>query len=55
MPEPTASQEAVCWINTDKGIISFHFIEGFAEKQFPSRKEMISFCYHAVNSGYRIQ
>ena len=43
MPELTASQSAVCWINTDKGIISFHFIEDFEEKVFLSREEMMSF------------
>ena len=55
MPEQTVSQEAVCWINTDKGIISFHFIEEFTEKQFSSRQEMIFFCYHAINSEYKVQ
>ncbi len=55
MPEESTSQDAVCWINTDKGVISFHFIKGFTEKQFPSRQEMISFCYHAINGGYKIQ
>ena len=55
MPEQTVSQDTVCWINTDKGVISFHFIEGFEQKEFTSRQEMISFCYYAINGGYKIQ
>ena len=55
MPEQTALKDAVCWINTDECIISFHFIEGFTEMQFSSRQEMISFCYHAINGGYKVQ
>ena len=39
----------------NKRILAFHFIEGFTEKQFPSREEMISFCLHVVNGGYKIQ
>ena len=55
MPEQSTSQSAVCWINTDKGIISFHFIENYEQKESPSRQEMISFCYHTINGGYKIQ
>ena len=32
----------------------FGKFRGFEQKEFPSRQEMISFCYHAVNGGYRI-
>lgn len=55
MLEPMASQYAVCWINTDERIISFHFVGGYEQSVFPSRQEMIDFCYRAINGGYRIQ
>ena len=49
-----ASEKMICWINTDENIISFHFVEGFVRREFPSKSEMISFCFNAVNRGYKL-
>lgn len=48
------SEKTICWINTDKNIISFHFVEGFIRQEFTSKSKMMSFCFNAVNMGYSL-
>lgn len=48
------SEKTICWINTDKNTISFHFVEGFIRQEFTSKSKMMSFCFNAVNMGYSL-
>lgn len=54
MSVQAVSEKTMCWINIDENIISFHFVEGFTRQKFISKSEMISFCFNAVNRGYRL-
>ena len=55
MREKLKGTETYCWVNTEEGILSFHYEEGYERKDFSSREEMMIFCVSAINSGYRVQ
>ena len=43
-----------CWINKEGKILSFHFVEGFIEKAFPSEALLRQYAYELAGS-YRVQ
>mgnify|MGYP003297609081 CR=1 FL=1 len=45
----------VCWIDEDKKILSFHFVEGFERKEFETKTEFHEFMMHSVSRGLRVQ
>ena len=45
----------VCWIDEDKKILSFHFVEGFERKEFETKTEFHEFMMLSVSRGLRVQ
>ena len=49
------NNEVCCWIDKVNCVVSFHPEEGFEQKEFHSRKEMIEYCYILLSMGYKVQ
>ena len=43
------------WINDEAKIASFHFVEGYQEKEFCTQDFFIGFLQSLVEHGYRFQ
>lgn len=48
-------ESLVCWLNEEEKIMSFHYEEGYIQKDFHSREEFREFIMFAVSCGYRVQ
>ena len=45
----------VCWLDEDKKILSFHFVEGFERKEFNKKSDFQDFMMLSVSCGFRVQ
>ena len=45
----------VCWLDEEKKILSFHFVEGFERKVFKTKPEFQEFMMLSVSRGFRVQ
>lgn len=45
----------LCWINEQERILSFHFEEGFVEKEFSNHSDFRDYYYQLTLCGYRVQ
>ena len=45
----------VCWLDENKKILSFHFVEGFERKEFKTKPDFQEFMMFSVSRGYRVQ
>lgn len=55
MEEKNTEEKFVCWINEKELILSFHYEDGYVQKEFQSRLDYKMYLLNAASKGYRIQ
>ena len=55
MEEKNVVEKFLCWVNEEEKIISFHYEDGYIEKEFHSRLDYKSYLLAAASVGYKVQ
>jgi len=55
MKRNNSTQKVKCWIEPVKKILSFHHVNGFLEKDFIDRTQMLAYCNQLIEQSYSVQ
>ena len=55
MKRSNSTQKVKCWIEPMKKVLSFHHVNGFREKNFIDRTQMLAYCKQLIEQSYSVQ
>ena len=55
MGEKKEAERFVCWINEQDKILSFHYEDGYARKEFKDKEDFRQYIILTVSGGYKVQ